>query len=312
MGNNTLDNDFTIFPTKPLEDFVSVIRLWIDNLLPGGMVYGPQRAGKTQAIKYLRSHSEALLNAKIPTIFLSTWQPTPSSTTENRFFAEMLAALNYKLPDQGTAAIKRRRILSLIQEDVKERNEHRVVLFIDEAQWLTKEQLRYLMDIHNQLKINDIRLITILVGQPELVDLKKDFLSIGERHLIGRFMTATHRFNGMTGENELAKVLCALDESPINVEESEKTFTESFVPIAYAEGFRINSYSTLIWKTVTTEIEAGGGKSVRELPMQAVYALLRLLMKHLEKIDSKDLTLSKDVLDKKINDISVQLHDLAL
>lgn len=310
IKNHPLLKDSVILPTEPLEEFVTIIRVWIENLLPGGIIYGQQRSGKSQAVKYLIKHSEQLLGAKIPVAQMSMWHPTPTSTSENRFFGEILAALNYAAANSQTAAIKRFRIVSQILDEVHANNEHRFILFIDEAQLLSTSQLRYLMDIHNQLKMQDVRLICILVGQPELKILKEDLVTRGEKHLIARFMIASHRFTGMTSSKQLSKVMKSLDTPYKSIKGNEVSVTESFSPKAYANGFRIHLYADLIWETIISALEGENINLGKELPMQPVTAFLRLLMIEISHRDEADFEITEALIEKVLGTVSLQFIDL--
>ena len=100
--------DNAVLPTRALEEFVNTVRLWLDNLLPGSIVYGLPRVGKTQAIQFLMNNVKQMLGSPIPVSLISCWEYTYQGTTENRFFTELLHVLRYEMPKSGTAAIKRR------------------------------------------------------------------------------------------------------------------------------------------------------------------------------------------------------------
>jgi AAA domain-containing protein len=307
-----LFQDSAIFPTQPLEDFINTLKLWIDNLLPGGIVYGNQRIGKTQAIKYLINNSSECLGNEIPITLISAWEPTLSSTTENRFFSELLYAIGYALPNSGTAGVKRRRAIDFLIEKVLERREHRYLMIIDEAQWLSKNQLRYLMDIHNQLKIANIRLITILVGQPELLTLKQELRTSRERHLVGRFMTGSHEFHGMRNIDDLKRVMSALDsnsEYPIG---SGCSCTEYFAPKAFSKGWRLEQHAEQTWKLLNEILnrEKISRSSKVDLPMQPFTAFFIWLMRTIREMDSDELELHENIIEKGLYQVSIQFRDL--
>jgi len=211
FSQHPIMRDAAILPTRAIEEFVNAINDWLDYLLPGAIVWGNFRTGKTQAVRYFLANIGDLLGSKIPAILLSSWDAENQPVTENRFYQEMLYALGYKLPESGTGAIKRRRVIDFMVERVREHREHRFLLFVDEAQWLTRKQFRCLMDLHNQLRMADVRLIVILVGQPELLEIKEGLRSSRQGHLVGRFMTCTHRFDGVVDYADVERMLGSLD-----------------------------------------------------------------------------------------------------
>ena len=307
-----LMQDLAILPTQALEDFINTIKLWIDCLLPGGMIHGDQRIGKSIAIKYLMKNSIQCLKSNIPISLISAWEPTVSSTTENRFFSEFLYAIGYALPNSGTAAIKRRRLISFLIEKAKENKEYRYLLIIDEAQWLSNTQLRYLMDIHNQLAIENIKLITILVGQPELLSFKHELINMRERHLVGRFMTGSHEFHGLQSIDDLKRIMLSLDsgsEFPIG---SGCSYTAFFVPKAFKNGWRLGDHCQQVWKLLDEIMtrENLTSTSRLNLPMQPFTAFFIWLMRTIKEMDSSEFELHESIIEKGLYVVVMQLHDL--
>lgn len=241
-------------------------------------------------------------------VFLSTWEPSPTSTTENRFFGEVLYALDYALPYSGTAAIKRRRAIDFIIEKTHDKKEHRFLFLIDEAQWLSISQLHYLMDIHNQLKRFNIRLIAILVGQPQLLLLKNELRTLKERQLIGRFMTGTHEFYGLRTLEDLKKIMAAIDSEP---EGTGCSYTGFFAPSAYEHGWRLEKHADQTWK-ILNEILGREGitRIVDGLPMQPFTAYFIWLMRTIHKMDSPEFKLNDGIIEKGLYQVAIQFRDL--
>ena len=292
-NTHPLLKDHAVLVTRALEEFVNIINEWMENLIPGGMIWGYQRVGKTRAVRYLMKNCAQLFGRPIPMTLLSTWDPTFSALTENRFFGEVLRALGHAIPDSGTAASKRQRIISTIVDKCDECNEHRFLLFIDEAQWLHISQMNYMMDLHNQLAIQDIRLITILLGQPELMQRKNSIRTKKLRHLLGRFMALTHRFEGITGRSDFRILLHSLDVLSEYPEGSNISATESFIPLAYKQGWRLEAHTDQIWDVFEAACREHNVSYCKEWPMQGLIALLRHLLISLSEKDAPDLELDR-------------------
>ena len=296
--------DSFVLPSRPVEEFVNVLITWLENLLPGGIVWGFMRMGKTQAVRYVMRNIDSLIGSNIPCYLFSAWDTALQPVTENRLFQELLSAVGYKMPESGTAAIKRRRLIDFLIQQAQTAGEHRILLFIDEAQWLTTRQFRLLMDLHNQLKLADIRLVVILVGQPELVELKSSLRSAGQGHLLGRFMTGVHRFEGITGEPDLLRLLWAMDAGSEYPAGSGVSYTAYFVPQAFQNGFRLEKHAHSIWATITELCEKKGFTKVGELPMQGITALLRTVLVQLSLADAPDLDLSTTLIVDAFESVS--------
>lgn len=310
FAQHPIMRDSAILPTRAIEEFVNIINDWLDYLLPGAIVWGNFRTGKTQAIRYLLANVERLLGSSIPTFLLSPWDPENQPVTENRFYQELLYMLGYELAESGTGAIKRRRVIDLMIERVRENREHRFLLFVDEAQWMTRKHFRCLMDLHNQLKVADVRLIVVLVGQPELLQIKEGLRSSRQGHIVGRFMTCTHRFDGVTDFADIDRMLIALDKGSEYPVGSGTCYTKYFVPQAFAAGWRMQNQGKRIWAKLIEICQREGLPKINELPIQAISALIRILMKDLKEIDSPDLELTNPMLEEIVYRIAFfQIQD---
>ncbi len=313
IDDHPILRDAAIIPTRPLEEFVNAILVWLDKLLPGGLVWGNQRVGKTQAIRYIVDNCEEVLGSPIPTTMLSMWQPSQSSTTELRFFDEMLQALNYSLIDSKAARIKRRRCIDFMVERAFQTREHRYLLFIDEAEWLDLTQYEYLMDLHNSLKMKDVRLVTVLVGQPELIDIKNNFRSSGKQQLLGRFMTATHRFEGIADKRDFRRIIKMLDSHSEYPPGSGCSYTRYFAPQAYDAGWRLLDSAELIWDSLMEMCRAEHIAKFDEIPLQPISALLRWILKALPEQDDMSLQLEKRFIEDAISHVAIeQIKDLVV
>jgi len=308
-------SDRMVLPTNQLEELTIELDCWLNDLSTGGCVYADQRLGKTMATRFLIDHLPILIGADIPRIIISIWEPTPSSTTESRFFMELLRSFNHEYPTSGTAADKRIRLLNLIEDEVRRKNEHRFLLFLDEAQLLTNAQLRFLMDLHNQLKLVDIRLITILVGQPELRHERTNLLKSGNHNLVSRFYCNEYKFRGLSSEADLRTILKHIDKNTEWPKGSGITYTQHFVPIAFKNSWRLEHQSKRIWKQLQSAMAERGVSHVKELPMQGIVALIRSLLRYAQKADSKDLALSDKLINARVKKVAmsnIENHALQL
>jgi len=74
-STHPLLKDNAVLATRPLEVFINTINEWLENLIPGGVVWGYQRVGKTRAVRYLMN------NARLARFRYSRRQ----KTTHNQF-----------------------------------------------------------------------------------------------------------------------------------------------------------------------------------------------------------------------------------
>jgi len=309
IAQHPLMRDAAILPTPAVELFVNAIRTWLELLLPGGIVWGNFRTGKTQAIRYFLNNSYELLGLRIPTYFLSAWDPDGHAVTENRFYSEMLSVLGYGLTYKGTGLIKRRRAIDFVVDEVGRQKEHRALLFVDEAQWLNTRMYRFLMDFHNQLKRANVRLVVVLVGQPEILETREEMRGLRQGHIIGRFMTATHQFKGAQLE-DLECMALAMDQTSEYPAGTGCKYTQFFLPKAYQAGWRLKDNIPRIWEILTATCSANGVPEFTELPMQGISAMLRALMQEFRQLDCPTFAVPEGVVRKVIETVALQqFHD---
>ena len=300
----------TALPTRPIEELVNAIRGWLDYLLPGALVWGRFRTGKSEAISYICGNASELLGGNIPVFRYSCADTRQLPTNESRFFQSLLIALGYELAEFGSAETKKQRTVEFLAEQAKDRGEDRVILFVDESQWLGTLQYRYLMDLHNLLNTRGVRLITILVGQPELLDVKTALRSAGEGHVIGRFMTCTHHFQGVVGEADLRRLLNALDDGDEFPVGSGWSYTAFFAPRAFEAGFRLEPHAPVIWRTIQQVLNKRGLPEAKEITMQAIAALLRALLCNLRDRDGTSMELTPEIVEDLVCKVVLeQLRD---
>jgi len=168
------------------------------------------------------------------------------------------------------------------------------------------------MDIHNQLAIQDIRLITILIGQPELMERKQAIRNGKLRHLLARFMTLTHQFEGIVGRSDFRTLLRSLDTLSEYPEASGQSYTCHFVPVAFQSGWRLENQCDLIWDSFESACRERNITYCKEWPMQGHIALLRYIMISLSAKDSHDLILEHADIDTALDRVAMdQLTDHA-
>lgn len=81
-GMHKLVQDKYLVPTNEIRKLYTKVAEWIEDRAPGGIIYGFQRRGKTEAIKYVRDKLKEQYNDELP-IFL--YQPNTSSLRMKKY-----------------------------------------------------------------------------------------------------------------------------------------------------------------------------------------------------------------------------------
>jgi len=142
--------------------------------------------------------------------------------------------------------VKRQELIRRLRERLAARKGHIVALFCDEAQRQSRNSYEWLRDVHDQLAYHGIRLITFLIGQPQLLAQKAGFQMSGDEQIVARFMIEQMLFHGIRDAGEAATCLAGYDKTRYP-EGSGPTFTGYFLAKSFAAGLRLEHSGADLW-----------------------------------------------------------------
>jgi hypothetical protein len=253
--------------TNAINQLYEDVVKWIDNRMPGGIIYGNPRIGKTRAISFLSDLLKDTYGQELP---IFTINMTMHKANENFFYSLVLEDIGHDLYDKGKSNDKKDRIISYFAERAISTNLKMIILFIDEANYLYEQDFIWLMDIHNRLERYGIRLTTLLVGTKDLIQLKSVFIKTKKQQIVGRFMIHEHRFSGVRSMNDLQMCLAGYDFGAEFPEYSGWTYTKYFFPEAYENGFTLSSEAETLFKCFHDIMLENQFHGEIEIPMQYV------------------------------------------
>ncbi|MEW8041092.1 MAG: ATP-binding protein [Candidatus Thiodiazotropha endolucinida] len=297
LQTHPIYTDRAILPTRALEACVNAIKQWIDNLLPGGIVYARQRHGKTFSIEYLTENINLVCGFPLPVGSLIAWEQQ-QHVSETRFYTEILDALGYELSDPASLSKLRRRTFGYIEQQARDVGSRQFLLFIDEAQEANLSFYKHLIKLHNELNKRGVRLIVVLFGQPELVGIRANMIKDRKGEIVGRFMTGVHELTGIVDLADLTRMYQSIDtgsEYPIG---SGFSYLGFYCPRAFANHFRLADHVERVWHWITQVLNEEGLVVPKQISMQAIMSLTRWLLIELSAVDDADLVLT----DKMIQD----------
>ncbi len=267
------------------------VKKWITNRVPGFMVYGKQRIGKTRMIKYLRDQLPHDFGEKLPVFTLPARAYRLAS--EGTFFQDLLRAVDHVYTG-GKPAIKRDRLLEYLRERAVQSGLNRIVFFIDEAQKLHELNYEWLSDVHNELDAHGVTPTWILVGQKELVHQRDAFIAAGKLHLVGRFMVHLCEFAGPASEQDFERTLACFDDGEWTEypHGSGWSFTRYFFPLCFRAGWRLAREAALLWK-IFREIRVERKLPASdEVPMQYFAGAVEYVLRSFSTLEETDAPLS--------------------
>jgi len=230
--------------TPSIDALMAKVKRLVRNHTPGAIVFADPRVGKTYAIRYV----ENALRDEYPDVVCLSWgTENKIKPSEDAFFTTLLEAAHHPEALKGNSTRKRRRLIERLTELVDESGHNWMMMFADEAQRLGTIEYEWLRDVHDCLERKGIRMITLLVGQPQLLNQKSAFRQSSQSQIILRFMVGELRFDGLTDADSIATCLQGYDEATFP-EDSDWTYTRFFFPRAYANGFRLVDQALAVWQ----------------------------------------------------------------
>jgi len=301
-GEHPVEMNIYRLPTVAMENMLNAVFGWIDKLTPGAIVYGKPRSGKTESIFEIVERLESLFGKYIPVDIFDCAHYAGSTANENRFYQELLEKFGYALKPKINVAINYSRLITYMIQQVREANDFRFILFLDEAQCLHENHYKWLMGIHNKLKLEGVRLIVFLVGQPELIARRHDFATSSRKQIVGRFMVGAHEFFGIRNENEMKTFLKGYDTA-VYPENSSCSYTNYFLPNAYKHGFRIQDYNNEFIKSFKMKLSEETSINSRyfEIPMESLPLAVGYILQTLSQYDSQSTELNEDLINEAID-----------
>jgi len=229
--------------TAAIEELVDLVEHCVRLLIPGALVHARPRMGKTHAIDYVALH----LNRHRPSVLVLRMSCEHHRTQfEGPFFSALLSAAGVRDTQPASVCQKRFALARRLSEQTQLRAGHIVVLFCDESQRLSKHALEWLRDVHDQLAQQGVRLITFLVGQPQLMEHKAQYQLAGDEQIVARFMIEQLNFRGIVTAQDAATCLASYDRT-LYPEVSGPAFTQFFCPLAWAAGLRLEHSAADLW-----------------------------------------------------------------
>ncbi|ARL05057.1 AAA family ATPase [Burkholderia pseudomallei] len=267
--------------TPAIQDFYDLVTRCLRYRIPGALVYGPSRIGKTRAIEYVR----LLLARNFPRIstFHAQCEHKPNHA-EGPFFANLLEAVGYPEPQTGSNTAKRLRLTHKLREAAARAGSGTILMFCDEAQRYNVNEYEWLRDVHDALDRQQIKLFTFLVGQEELLATKTSLQVAGKTQIVARLMVEALPFYGIRNADDVATCLLGFDETSYP-DGSAWTFTRFYIPEAFDGGYRLVNDAQVLWHEFEAAHHKASLPAQMEIPMESFVRAVEIVLKESETRD---------------------------
>lgn len=252
-----------IVPTPSINELYLRVKKCIKLRVPGAIVYAMSRYGKTYAARYVAISLKTDFPHLVTFTFSCHKKKTPN---EASFFSNLLRAVGHERPESGLAYQKRIRLLNKLLELLVASKQNLLVVFADEAQKLQIEEYEWLRDVHDELEARGYRMITFLIGQPQLKNQKTALKEARQTQIVGRFMIDDIEFHGVCSAEDAASCLLGYDTA-CYPSDSDWSFTRFFLPQAWANGVRLADQAPHLWQQFEDAHDEAGFRTALEVPM---------------------------------------------
>ena len=255
-------HQYTII-TPGMEKVLAVVAEWIRSGVSGATIEGDTRRGKTRCRRFMAR--------MLPTAFPRMpvcWMLAHAcdNPSERVFYGEILKALKHPMWNDGTAVQRRDRLLESIVSLVQSAGQARIVLLVDNAEYLREPQFHWLVGIFDELDERGIELFTFFFGQRELSRIREDLRRAKLGHILSRFLDDRIEFHGIKSAGELKDCLSCYDVKSQFPEGTDWSFTRYYLPDAFAKGWRLAQLAKQFWAAFEEVHRHGATTSALEIP----------------------------------------------
>lgn len=241
-------------PTPEIIRLSEVISHSVLRARSGRAIAGISRHGKSRLITYFTRCIRSEPGFKrIPVFCMDASHSTRASELD--FYADMLNATGYRLMKIRPAKERRNQCINHLIEISRASGDRRIVLFVDEAQWWTFNEWTWLKEVDIGLSHENIALIVIPVGQPELRHVRTVLKQANRRDLTTRFLRRIFEFGGFRSEEQLRELFEVFDMLRYP-DENGWTYSQFFFPRAWAAGWRLAKEARTAWAELVKAIPA--------------------------------------------------------
>lgn len=287
-----------LMPTPSIVQLAQTVAFWLRKGVTGGTIVGESNYGKSKGIKYIRNVRRNLFG---PGVAVACIPMAKLPNRKNVFW-------QYVANKCGFAAMRARPVeLDMLNKSIaglmricEESRADRLVLFIDDAQYMTFEHYENLKPIYDALTgEHDKRVLVVSIGERSLTNVAEDIKRHGKT-AVNRFLRASAVFDGVSAADELEEILSAYDTMLRFPLGSDTSFTESLLPHGYRAGFRLAKLAHRTAEMYKTLVDRHSDFDNLTLSMKTCTVFAQSLLDELADRDAPDLTVDDSDIDRAL------------
>jgi hypothetical protein len=298
IENHPITRRQYVVPTDMIRYAYQVTRDRVWSRRTGLVFYGETRAGKTTCAIRIKDLLAQEFKKVYVTIATARHTARP---TDGHIYRLILEGTGHVCARRNDPNLLLRNVLADVQICTSCKHGNQYVLILDEVNLLHEADLVNLLELHNALNLNGIRMTTISFGQPEIIDRITSLVAQEKRQIVARFFRAPKHFLACQSSDSLKHLLVCLDEKTEWPVGSKCTYTQFFFPKAFSSGFRFWKFSEQIWSALT----ATCSEANRVCTMEIVALTIEWLYLKMYHVDCHDFTLTGDHIAAAIDSADV-------
>lgn len=219
---------------------------WTHCGFTGGLIIGDARLGKSWALRSLGSELRTTEDEPIPVFSISIGER--DHQTLRAVFLRVAQAVTQTSFRKGTTADDlQEAIFHRVAEAALGNQRRQVVLMVDEAQWLTIQQLTVFAELFNdQDQIHNRLMVMFIANQQQFQPMARLLLEAENEYLRERFFHHIHPFHGIRTLEELRQCLAFLDGYPI-APDNTQSVVQFHCPHLCQDGVALADLAGAIW-----------------------------------------------------------------
>ncbi|MFJ4394583.1 ATP-binding protein [Pseudomonas sp. NPDC089395] len=263
------------------------------------------RMGKTTICKFVVSALDRHPAFKDRPISLVSADTNGELKHRESIVISLAKFLRLPMPARPVIASVRTKVLHEIESQLRNKSGRHWILIIDELQTLSIEDFEHLQYLQNELALHNVDTTLIGFSQTQ-IDHKITLLELQKRaELIVRFLNEVWDLPCCTDHGWICQTLKGYDNDFTYPPGSDCSYTQFFLPQAYASGFRLAAVAPDIYKVM---LESSKTLRLPLLPTEFIFEVCRLVLIRSSDRDSESFILSRENIESAVKESKLKSY----
>jgi len=279
-----------ILITPMIAKVYSILRERVFSRHTGTFLYATPRKGKTKCATTITD----LLAIEFPSKYILYHSADGHKSAH--LVRDLIAGLGLSSGSKDHSDLLERFIVH-VRIKVESLGGSHFVLIIDENQLLSTDSWADLLVIHNRLEGHGVSMTTLGFGQEQILQKIVFLFKVKATNIVARFLCEPIRFDGCVSEADLESILNEYDVNKEFPLDSGCTYTEFFLPKAFAANFRMTSCTKKIWSELMS-IAREDGPGI--LPLEHIFRVIERILIRCRHMDCSEFKVTEGIVKEAV------------